>query len=536
VGAAALGGLAGCDRGAPPAPVPDWEPDGASISRWVGAAAGRGHRLRRSDALPAPTLPARRAGVLVLGGGVAGLAAARSLLRAGIDDVHLLELEDQPGGNARGHSLGGRACPLGAHYLPVPGESAREVRALLEELGLMRFELGRWVADERHLCHSPQERLFHDGAWHDGLLPPAAPGSTRLAQYRRFGQLVTTAQRELGFSLPSHRTPWRPGHAALDAITFASWLDAQGLTDPALRWYLDYSCRDDYGADSRAVSAWAGLHYFGSRHGFHAPGDEAGEREPVFTWPEGNAWLTRRLAAPLGAGRLHSGQTVLRVEAGRHEVQALVWDEAAQAARRWVAPQAVLALPLHVTARIWAGAPAALTQSARDTPQAPWLVANLLLREPLLERVGAEPAWDNVVYGSAGLGYVDAGHQGLRPDRARTLLTAYRALPVTERAALLDRPPAHWAQQVLADLAPVHPDLPTKLTQVDLMRYGHAMAIPAPGVRGSAARAALRTLAGRIQLAHADLAGYSVFEEAYTAGVDAATALRAQLRRSTRSG
>ncbi|HMZ00469.1 MAG TPA: FAD-dependent oxidoreductase, partial [Burkholderiaceae bacterium] len=455
-----------------------------------------------------------------LGGGVAGLAAARALLRAGVDDCHLLELEDAAGGNARGYTLGSRACPLGAHYLPVPGESAHELRALLEELGLMRFEYGRWVADERHLCHSPQERLFYEGAWHEGLLPPAEPGSARLAQYRRFADLVAAAQRELGFALPSHRAPWTAGHAALDAQPFATWLDAQGLSDPALRWYLDYACRDDYGADARGVSAWAGLHYFGSRHGFHAPGDDAPEREPVFTWPEGNAWLTTRLAQPLGPERLHTGQTVLRVESGQHAVQALVWDEAAQAARLWLAPLAVLALPLHVAARVWPDAPAALMQAARDTPQAPWLVANLQLRAPLLARVGTEPAWDNVAYGSAGLGYVDASHQALRPDLPRTLLTAYLALPTSRRGELLAARPEQAARWILADLAALHPDLPAQLERIDLMRYGHAMAIPAPGVRGSPARAALRNLPGRIRLAHADLAGYSVFEEAYNAGIE----------------
>ena len=74
---------------------------------------------------------------------------------------------------------------------------------------------------------------------------------------------------------------------------------ASSFDDPLLRWYLDYACRDDYGAGLDEVSAWAGLHYFASRHGFQAPGDDSDEREPVFTWPEGNAWLVERLAAPL---------------------------------------------------------------------------------------------------------------------------------------------------------------------------------------------------------------------------------------------
>jgi hypothetical protein len=50
------------------------------------------------------------------------------------------------------------------------------------------------------------------------------------------------------------------------------------------------------------------------------------------------------------------------------------------------------------------------------------------------------------------------------------------------------------------------------------MRWGHAMSIPRPGVRGQPARQALREARGRLRFAHADLVGYSVFEEAFTLG------------------
>ena len=50
------------------------------------------------------------------------------------------------------------------------------------------------------------------------------------------------------------------------------------------------------------------------------------------------------------------------------------------------------------------------------------------------------------------------------------------------------------------------------------MRHGHAMSIPVPGTRSDPARTALRQARGRLRFAHADLAGYSVFEEAFEAG------------------
>jgi predicted NAD/FAD-dependent oxidoreductase len=542
--------LAGCSgrRGGPASPRPrdfrDFE------VRWVGAEHARGHRLRDAATLrlthePWPT-PARRVGALVLGGGVAGLAAAQAFLREGVDDVHLLELEDAAGGNARGHRMAGLACPLGAHYLPLPGPEAREVSQWLHEIGLVRTDAaGRVVADERHLCHSPQERLFFEGQWIEGLLPPAAPGSQRLAQYRRFAERVAALQhggvagggtkraraRQVApaFTLPSHRAAWSAEAAELDGMTFAAWLGREGLDDPALGTYLDYCCRDDYGAGVETISAWAGVHYFASRHGFDAPGDEPDRDNPgdaVLTWPEGNAWLTTLLAQPLGGERLHTGQLVLAVREERDHVAALAIDARDGRLQHWQAGVAVCALPLfaarHVVAPASASLRSALQQGAAALTYAPWLVANLHLDKPLFDRGGAAPAWDNVIHGSRGLGYVDATHQLLSPVRpAGIVLTAYHALDITECAALLADDPRPWAERVLAETEVAHPDLRQRVQRVDLMRYGHAMAVPRPGVQRHPALAALRVARGRLRFAHADLAGYSVFEEAFTAGCEA---------------
>jgi hypothetical protein len=163
---------------------------------------------------------------------------------------------------------------------------------------------------------------------------------------------------------------------------------------------------------------------------------------------------------------------------------------------------------------------------------APWLVANLQLASPLLDRaIGAPPAWDNVRYASPSLGYVSAQHQSLRADVQPTVLTAYWALQPSERAALAADDWRPWAERIVDDLAVAHPDLPAKLRRIELMRYGHAMRVPAPGARGDPALAALASLHGGVQFAHADLSAYSVFEEAYTHGVRAAASAAAALRR-----
>ncbi|MGZ3408287.1 MAG: FAD-dependent oxidoreductase, partial [Polyangia bacterium] len=413
---------------------------------WVGAADARGHLVRdgwppsKSGAAP-EVARTRRVGAVVVGAGVAGLAAARALRAAGVDDCHVLELEDGAGGNSRGHAMASMRCPLGAHYLPVPGPAAQEVSALLDELGVRKIENGRAVYDERMLCHSPQERLFIGGGWREGLLPPieALPATERaptLAQYRAFAAAVSSAGEGDAFAIPTARSRWSDALAALDRVVFADWLDRQGLVAPALRWYLDYCCRDDYGAGSAHVSAWAGLHYFASRHGFRAPDDARGA-DPgdggVLTWPEGNAWLAERLAAPLGA-RLHTGRVALAVDEGRDEVAVDAWDVAAQQRERWIARRVVLATPLFVAVRLLAAAPPALREAARIVRHAPWLVANLQLDAALDDRPGAPLSWDNVAYGAEGLGYVDAMHQSTRPFAGATVLTAYLALGRSDAA------------------------------------------------------------------------------------------------------
>jgi monoamine oxidase len=533
---AALAPLAGCGRAA------EERYDGG----WLGVAHERGHLVRdgmpatKSGALPAPALT-RRVGALVVGAGIAGLAAARALRAAGVDDCHVLDLEDRAGGNSRGHAIAGMRCPLGAHYLPLPGASAIEVIELLDELGVRQTINGVAGYDERMLCHSPQERLFIGGGWREGLLPPlealpAGERATTLAHYRAFRSAVAAASAPGAFSIPTARSRWSPALAALDAVTFASWLDTQGLTAPALRWYLDYCCRDDYGAGSAQVSAWAGLHYFASRHGFHLQDDarsaDAGEAG-VLTWPEGNAWLAERLAAPLGE-RLHPHRVALAVREGRDDVDVDVWNGELAQRERWIATRVILATPLFVSARLVVAPPPALVEAGALMRYSPWVVANLQLNAALDDRPGAPPSWDNVAYGGSGLGYVDAMHQSLRPFAGPTVLTAYVALGgadagelAANRRRLLADDWRAWAARIVDDLALPHPDLPAKVGRVDLMRYGHAMSVPAPGVRGSAALGALAALAAaqrRVHFAHADLSAYSVFEEALFHGTRAGRA------------
>ena len=99
------------------------------------------------------------------------------------------------------------------------------------------------------------------------------------------------------------------------------------------------------------------------------------------------------------------------------------------------------------------------------------------------------------------------------------MFTAYVALSdMTTKAArewLLKASPQALLDRALADLDTVYGiRLRTQIRRADLTLRGHAMAIPTPGFLSRPGIARLRESAGPIHYAHADLSGYSVFEEA----------------------
>jgi hypothetical protein len=121
------------------------------------------------------------------------------------------------------------------------------------------------------------------------------------------------------------------------------------------------------------------------------------------------------------------------------------------------------------------------------------------------------------------------------------VLSYYRALgdmpggALAARQVLLHKPWAVWRDEIVAELVQAHPDLAVQATRLDITRYGHAMAIPVPQNSGqiglwpsSNQRRQLskqehyppRQIAQweHLRFAHSDWAGYSVFEEAFTAG------------------
>ena len=167
-----------------------------------------------------------------------------------------------------------------------------------------------------------------------------------------------------------------------------------------------------------------------------------------------------------------------------------------------------------------------MKSAARSFTHAPWLVANFTLSQLPENRAGVATAWDNVLYDSPALGYVVATHQQMRLRPGATVLTYYHALsamtPQAGRAALQATPREVWVEQILADLERAHPDIRKVTTRLDVFRDGHAMVRPLPGLIRGEARRLLAADRPCLRFAHADVSGFSLFEEAQYRGVLAA--------------
>lgn len=491
-----------------------------------------GHFLRDRRALPAPER-VLETDVAILGSGIAGLSAAWQLRRAGHGRFLMVD-GPQPDGNAAGGSFGALEYPTGAHYLPLPSPESAHVREILLDLGIIeRDAFGATPRyDERAILHAPEERLLFQGAWQDGFLPVEGVPAWELAEQRRFFAEVERLRAARGadgrraFVFPTVMSSADPRWQELDRITLKDWLEREGYRAPTLHWYLNYCCRDDYGTRYDRVSAWAGLHYYCSRWGRAA---NAGNGAWL-TWPGGLAPLARRMAERAGVER-HAG-TVASVRRRGGGVEALCFTlDAGGRPRSYLvrARRAIVAMPLYVAARVVEGMRELGFDARRHTPAyAPWLVANFLMKGFPRELPEAPLSWDNVVYGEPGLGYVVSTHQDIRvAPPEKTVFSAYVALsdrtPEQARKWMMAAAPDELVELAARDLKAAYGwAFAPNVERVEVTLRGHAMAAPLPGFRSNAGLAALREADGPLLFAHADLSGFSVFEEAAWWGIQAA--------------
>ena len=505
---------------------------------FVGTSHEAGHKLR-DGFRPKPAADAwSTTDVVIVGGGVAGLSAARKLKQAGVDFV-LLELEPEVGGTAVSGESDVIAYPWAAHYLPVPLPHNTDLIGLLDEMGLLegRTDDGTPIVAEQFLCRDPQERLFIDGQWQEGLFPWDQATDDDVAQLKAFQQEIDRwiawrdKEGKRAFSIPVAECSNDSEVISLDKHSMQEWMTDHGWNSKHLTWYVDYACRDEYGLSIDQTSAWAGIFYFAAR--VSKPGAES---QSFITWPEGNGRLVAHLREFV-ADHILTGHAVSQVlpaasdeddtsESAMASVVAFRASKDSQPeTRKWKARHVIFAAPPFLTPHLVSGYRESGPSSIKDFEFGSWLVANLHLDDRPPDN-GFVMSWDNVIYDSPSLGYVTATHQrGL--DRGPTVLTYYyplcEASPKVARERLLSLSWEEWADVVLSDLEQAHPEIRSLTQRLDIMRWGHAMIRPTPGFIGGPARSECARPFGNVHFAHSALSGIPLFEEAFYHGNRAAS-------------
>jgi protoporphyrinogen oxidase len=483
-----------------------------------------GHRLR-NFAFEAPSEKSNTP-VVIVGGGIAGLSAAWHLKKHHVDFT-LLELEQSTGGNSTSGENNISAYPWGAHYLPIPNPSNKDLIDFLTDVKVITgFENELPVYNEYYLCFEPKERIYIHDHWQEGLLPVDGVPAKDRTELHRFTKMMEDYKAKIGadgkeaFCIPAAKSSLDPTYTKLDLVCMKDFLIQERFTSPYLFWYVNYCCADDYGANIKQVSAWAGIHYFASRKGkaVNAPSDA------VLTWPEGNGWLAKQLREKV-ADNIRTNSLVYQVTPSDGKVSIKFFDALTNITKEILAEQVIMATPQFVNERLISGVDRKLNHKAFN--YSPWMVANISLSTSLDERRGEGLCWDNVIYGSNSLGYVNATQQHINRFEEKNVITYY--LPLTGNEVNSERQRAfkttydEWVKFILQDLKAPHPKLISAISNIDVWRWGHGMIRPDVGfIFGQNRQAALQSINDKIHFAHSDLSGISIFEEAFYHGAEAA--------------
>lgn len=485
-----------------------------------------GHAMRdQMHALP-NDIPIKHVKAVIVGSGGAGLSAAWQFAKHGMHDYVLLDGPERNGNN-RGEHHGNVYYPTGAHYLPLPSLESVHIEELLQDLKI--FQDGQY--DERALVHAPTERLYFDQHWQSAIAPHKNIQSERFFAHMHRLSLQHGSDGKRLFAMPLAASSLDEKWRELDKIVFATWLEQENYDDESLLWYADYCCRDDYGQGIHQVSAWAGLHYFCARTRLD---DEHEHSHQVLTWSDGLNHLSERMrqycrlktCPDMASYRTLTNQAVslnasaMHIEETDQLVKVLVYD--GQQGWLWLHAQAVIcAMPLYIAARVVNHiSQYGFDPSVHMPEYAPWLVSNFILKGLPNEYSGTPLAWDNVAYQGQGLGYIVSTHQEFwRGQPPYTSFTAYNALnhdtPANIRHWLINSTPETIYQHAAAELESIYGvDIRRHMVQARITVRGHAMAAPTPDYLSNTGLQALQNHTGRLQFAHSDLSGYSVFEEA----------------------
>ena len=280
----------------------------------TGAAAGATAALPR--AAGAARKAPRRADVIVVGAGLAGLQAATDVAAAG-KSVIVVEARRRVGGRTLNHKLGpaypGKIIEIGGQWV---GPTQTKLLALAKDLGVETFKT---YNEGDYVYYRNGSKTPYAAGGPLGAVPPDPQGvADALTAILRLNEMAATLDTA---------APWEAeGAREWDSQTFETWLQDNTVT-PNGRFLLELGIEAVWAAQPRDVSLLHVLFYVASATDGEAPVDfqrlintAGGAQESRFVG--GSQRISLGLAKRLGRRRIVLGAPVRRIvqRKGRAEV------------------------------------------------------------------------------------------------------------------------------------------------------------------------------------------------------------------------
>ena len=400
--------------------------------------------------------------ILVIGGGLAGLSAAKHLHNR---DYLIIELSDRLGGTSGAEFHHGLEMAQGAHYdLAYPSYYGEKTINMLESLGIIKYNAfsklydfsdRQYLIDPRH-----KETCYFNGKFTEDVLPEGAGRNQ-----------FTTILNEFAGAMPMPTRLIHEEYRSLNKIDFLSFLLERMDLDDELKTGIDYNMRDDYGGSSEKVSALAGIHYYQCRPYFTQP-------VPLFSPPEGNYYFVKKIAENLDTKKILLQHLGYRIQKTQDGFMTHVLDVFNKTSSTISSKKIIYAGQKHALQYVFPND----YPIFQDIEYAPWMIVNLVLKQQQKEIA----YWQNEMPGRHPhlLGFVDASAQYRNDKQNRTFITMYYNLQPEERNLLseIELVANNIVENTVRHAnAFFEKDISSSVEKGYIKVLGHAMPIPVPG-------------------------------------------------------
>jgi len=418
------------------------EPSGSSpIPKVEGEHFAIGHQLRDGHSFPKPDAT-RKADVVIVGGGIAGLSAAYFMKGK---DWLLLEKEDHFGGNAYEEDYEGHIFGTGSAY----GYKGDQGDQLAKEIGV-----------NMPLVNMPDPIIdngkYSPDIWRSGLNDLPYPKEV-IASFKKYADDIMKIDA-------------RGNAAQLDNEPFTKYLAGYA---PEITKLWDAYGPSNWGAFTEDTSALIGI--IDSQYLIKGLDDQR------VILPGGLGCISHKLVEvlkPQHGDRMLNDATVVAVVPDKDEVRVtyIQGDKTTTVTAKVV----LMCTAKYITSRMVAGLLGDQKQAMRRMRYAPYPIINMIFDKPVYRK-----GYDNWCPGKSFTDFIVAdwtirNNPGYKPKY--NILTFYTPLREADRAILLDEDSCKTlAAQVLKDFQGLLPEFNVDPIEIRVYRRGHPMFMAVPG-------------------------------------------------------